>query len=180
MKRGWLIVLLLSAGLNLGLGLKAWRGAPAAPEAPPSGLEVPGDPPQIERFLGRRLDRMAARLDLSAAQRDALWRLHRQDGPQIVARRQKLHAARTELQQRLTAAEISLADLQAAQTRISDLQAALDSVVIDVMYREREILTPAQRQAYRGFFPPGPEGSRGRREHPGGQRRARPHAEEAP
>lgn len=171
MKRGWLIVLLLSLGLNLGLGLKTWReSSPAAPPPPEPELELPADPPQLEHFLGRRLDRMAARLDLSPEQREALWALHLQEGQEIVARRRELHQARRDLQDLLNAASAEESDLQAAQRRISILQTALDSVVVGVMYQERQLLTPEQRQAYRGFFPPAGEAQRGRRDHPGGQR----------
>jgi Spy/CpxP family protein refolding chaperone len=184
MKPGWLIVLLLSLGINLGLGWQLLRG-PAAPPAPPPGrgdgaLDVPTDSVHVERFLGRRLDRLAARLDLSAPQREDLWRLHREDGLEILARRRELHRARAELQEALSVGEPTLAELQAAQRRLGALQADLDSVVVEIMYRERALMTPEQRQAYRVFFPSWRDGQRLRREPGAGRRGGPPERSEAP
>jgi Spy/CpxP family protein refolding chaperone len=167
MKRGWLIVLLLSLGLNLGLGLNALRepspeSAPQFREPQEAGPEAPIDHGQVEHHLKRRIDRMSARLDLSDDQRDSLWRLHLSDGQEIIMRRRELQQARTDLHQLFTLAQPNLADIQAAQHRISSLQASLDSLVVRVMFHERALLTPEQRQAYRGFFPKGQEGTRGR------------------
>lgn len=177
MKRGWTIVLLVSLGLNLGLGLQllltgAWSDRSPAEHQPAVALpspelpddELAPDPQQIERLLQRRLDRLSARLDLSPAQRDALWDVHRHRGGQVFARRQELQRARDALQELYATGEPPLADAQAMQRRISTLQAALDSVVVEIMHHERAILTPQQRQEYRGFFTP-MRGGRG--EHPG-------------
>jgi Spy/CpxP family protein refolding chaperone len=169
MKRGWLIVLLLSLGLNLGFGLHLLRVAPQ-PSAGPPLPEREADQAQVERFMQRRLDRMAERLDLTVSQRDALWALHREHGEDVFARRQELQQARSALHELLSAAEPTLPGVHDAQRQISRLQAALDSVVVDVMYRERAILTPQQREAYRGLFPAAGEGPRLRRDHPGGRR----------
>ena len=170
MKRGWLIVLLLSLGLNLGLGLNALRGPLPAPEPLPGlqaddGLETTADHAQVERFLRRRLHRMSERLGLSQDQRTALWELHLADGREIIMRRRVLQRAREDLQHLFDAPAPDLVDIQAAQHRISALQASLDSLVAGVVFRERAILTPEQRQAYRGFFGPGHEGHPGRRGH---------------
>jgi Spy/CpxP family protein refolding chaperone len=180
MKRVWTLVLLLSLGLNLGLGLQ-WLLAGSRPDTPPAAdpSTVAAPPPdleddaaalapeQVERLLQRRLERMSARLDLSPAQRDALWDVHRDRGVQVISRRHELRRARAALQELYATGEPTLADAQAAQRRISTLQTALDSVVVEVMHHERAILTPQQRQQYRGFFAPMREGPRGRGEHPG-------------
>jgi Spy/CpxP family protein refolding chaperone len=177
MRRGWSIVLLLSLGINLGLGLHLLRRAdgPSAP-APPfeTGPPMPVDRAQVERFLGRRLDRMQDRLDLSPQQRTALWDLHLADGREIFERRRRLQEARTAFQQLFGDEEPELMEVLAAQRRLSGLQAELDSVVARIMFRERELLTPRQRQAYRGFFPGTRDGQRGATHHPGRRRGGRP------
>lgn len=183
MKRIWIFVLLLSLGVNIGLGLALWR-RPFVPPASmgdlrpaPSDLAdapfVTDDAPdaeQVERMLRHRLDRLANRLDLSVEQRDALWTLHREDGSQVIARRRQLQLARVAMQDLYAAGQPELAAVQAQQRQISQLQAALDSVVVEIMHRERGILTPEQRRDYRGLFSPQREGGRGRWERSG-----RPH-----
>lgn len=183
MKRGWVIVLLLSLGLNLGLGLSLLRTAPPPPppraDGPPPPLDQPLDRAEVERFLQHRLDRMAVRLDLSEEQQAALWSLHLEDGGQVLSRRRELQRARAALQDLYAAGEPTLAQIHAAQQRISALQAALDSVVVEVMFHERAILTEEQRQQYRGLFATPREAPRGRwdrggRSHQGGPRGERP------
>ncbi len=200
MKRIWVFVLLLSLGVNLGLGLALWR-RPAAPllpppleagprQAPPDGPDGPfdpdgaPDPEQVERMLRHRLDRLAARLDLSDEQREALWELHRDDGGQVIARRRQLQQARAAMQDLYAGGQPELAVVQEHQRRISQLQAALDSVVVEIVHRERAILTPEQRRDYRGLFSPQREGGRGRWERSGrphgGPRGDRPQAPPEP
>lgn len=177
MRRSWSIVLLLSLGINLGLGLHLLRRAEGPPAPSPTfgpGPPMPVDRAQVERFLGRRLDRMQDRLDLSPQQRTALWDLHLAEGREILERRLRLQEARAEFQQLFDAEQPDLAEVLAAQRHLSGLQAELDSVVARIMFRERELLTPRQRQAYRGFFPGGRDGQRGASHHPGGRRGGRP------
>jgi hypothetical protein len=52
---------------------------------------------------------------------------------------------------------------------VSSTQAALDSLVVEVMMRERNILRPEQRQRYQSLFPMGP-GHRQHHEAPGPRR----------
>lgn len=168
MKRGWLIVLLLSLGMNLGLGLNALIGTLPDQGADPAEqqdrvLDIPVDRAGTERFLGRRLERMAARLGLSPEQKEALWEIHLADGRTIVARRRELQQARMALQQLLSESDPGLEEIQAAQHEISVLQASIDSVVVRVMFQERAVLTPEQLPAYRGLFPMTPHGHAGPR-----------------
>jgi len=174
MKRGWLIVLLLSLGLNVGLGVNLLRRdqvpPPLAGERGPADLEAGPDHAQAERFLRRRLERMAAELGLSAEQRTALWNVHAEAGERIFAQRQAMREARAEMHEDLAAPAPDLARIHSVQRRISALQAELDSLVVEVMVRERAVLTPEQRERYRGFFPDGPgrgglERGRGRDRH---------------
>jgi Spy/CpxP family protein refolding chaperone len=52
--------------------------------------------------------------------------------------------------------------IRAATRRLSAEQAALDSLVVEIMLREREILTPEQRRQYRALVPLGRDGIPGR------------------
>ena len=182
------ILLLLSLGLNVGLALNLWRRDAAAP--PPAGPTVgpaPGSFPgeraderagpargadRTRRMLRHRLDRLAARLDLTAAQRDSLWALHRQAGPGVLARRQALAAARTRMHDLLAATPLEAPALHRVRRQISRLQAELDSVVVSLLMRERAVLSAEQASRYRGLFPlGGGEGKRGGRD--GGRHRHR-------
>ncbi|HOX26040.1 MAG TPA: periplasmic heavy metal sensor [Candidatus Krumholzibacteria bacterium] len=167
MKRGWLIVLLLSLGLNVGLGVNLLRrdaGAPPLPDAPEADdAGAQPDRVRVEGFLRRRLDHLSGELGLSAEQQEALWAVHAEAGERVFERRRAMRAARAELHRIFASTEPAPAQFHAAQRRISALQAELDSMVVEIMVKEREILTPEQRQLYRGLFPEGPD--RGRRGH---------------
>jgi Spy/CpxP family protein refolding chaperone len=168
MKRGWMIVLLLSLGLNVGLGLNFLRPAPppADPEPRPAMAPHPhgrpGDRPPGEQFLRRRLDRMGESLGLSPDQEQALWTLHREAGPEVLSRRQNLQEIRRELHDFYGAGDVDRRQIRAATRRLSAEQAALDSLVVEIMLREREILTPEQRLEYRALVPLGRDGIPGR------------------
>lgn len=178
MKRIWMIALLLSLGLNIGLGVSLWRqrSAPLPDTAPMTGpgmLEDDPDPARAEAFMRHRLERMTARLGLDGEQRDAMWRLHRDAGPRVLERRRAMAAARRQLGDAYAGGGADPDSLAAARRRISRVQAELDSLVVDIMTREREILTPEQFEQYRRFMPMG----RDRDHRPGrggGRRHARP------
>jgi len=164
------IALLLSLSLNLGLGVNLWRrGQAAAPDPPPSGAagapapaawrEGPRDPEQTVGMLRHRLERLQRRLELTDAQRDSLWHLHRDLGPQVLEQRRALMEARHALHGLLDAPAVDAGALDEARRRITGLQGELDSLVVAVMLRERAILTPEQAERYRGLFPfGGPDG----------------------
>ncbi len=164
------IALLLSLSLNVGLGLNLWRrGQAAAPDVPPPGArpgpapeawrDLAGDPEQTVGLLRHRLERLQRRLDLTDAQRDSLWQLHRDTGPQVLDRRRALMQARRELHGLLGTPDPDPQRVGEARRRITGLQGELDSLVVAVMLQERAILTPEQAERYRGLFPfGGPDG----------------------
>jgi Spy/CpxP family protein refolding chaperone len=167
MRTRWLwIALLLSLGLNVGLGWNLLQRAPGpegpfAPDAPRSGrdagsgpaLAPPTDPEQQTALLRHRLDRLTRRLGLTTGQRDALWEVHQRSGAEVFARRRALEDARGRMHALLGEPEADPRGLQAARREISTLQAELDSLVLGIMVEERSVLTPEQARRYRGLFP---------------------------
>jgi len=171
MKRIWIIVLLLSLGLNVGLGLNLLRRTAVAPaltgphgvHAGPYGPEFPGGLAHSEQFLRRRLDRMDGRLGLNESQRDVLWTLHREVGAEVFDRREDLLETRHRLHEAYAREEVDLDEIHRLTRQLSALQADLDSLVVDIMLREREVLTPPQRRQYRNLFPLGRDHQQHRR-----------------
>ncbi len=163
MKRGWMIILLLSLGLNIGLGLNLLRRpSVAAPpgKAPVAVSPVADEPPdsaQVERFMRRRLDRMSDELSLDDRQRNQLWTLHQDAGREVFGRRRAMANARWQLHEAYAAPESDPVVIHAAVRRIGLTQSDLDSMIVEVMMREREILTPDQRRHYHSLFSFGPE-----------------------
>lgn len=160
MNRIWMIVLLLSLGLNVGLSLNLLRRTTVAP-APhgvhvgPRGPEFSGSTAQSEQFLRRRLERMDGRLGLTEPQKEVLWTLHREVGAEVFNRRQDLLETRQRLHESYTREEVDLDEIRGLTRQLSTLQAELDSLVVDIMLREREVLTEQQRRQYRSLFPLG-------------------------
>ena len=159
MKRGWMIVLLLSLGLNVGLGanyLRHRQPPPPPPEAP--GPDDDTERPaasreQVEQYMRHRLDRMAQELDLSDEQQGRLWNLHETVGREVFSRRAAMFEARGRLREVYRQDPLDRDLLRTMQRKMSALQADLDSVVVEILFEERSILTPEQRQNYGGMFP---------------------------
>ena len=162
MKRGWMIILLLSLGMNVGLGLNLLR-RPSPPASPPVPALAPGaaedapDPDQVERFMRHRLDRMSQKLNLDEGQRTALWHLHRDVGSDVFHRRRAMTDARSQLHEAYASTDADPAAIHAAVRRISATQSYLDSTIVEVMLQERAILTPQQRLHYHELFPISPQ-----------------------
>ena len=188
MKRGWMIVLLLSLGLNVGLGANYLRHRQPPPPPPLPADEHPGDPQerrmpsreQVNAFMRHRLDRMAQDLDLSEQQQEQLWALHETVGREVITRRATMFEARAQLREVYRQEPLDKARMLTLQRGMSALQAELDSVVVEILFQERSVLTPEQRENYGGMFPFGQDrtprwGShKGRRDGRHGARRDRP------
>ncbi|MBD3220751.1 periplasmic heavy metal sensor [bacterium] len=184
MTRTWLIVLLISLGLNLGLAIGLLVDRPAAPaDAPPpprgERWRHRDTPPRemADRLMRRRIEHMTRELDLDEQQRARLWDLHEQRGESIVGRRREQVELRRELHELLMSPQSDWEAVRAVMAEQSRVQAALDSTVVRIMFEERQVLTDEQRARYHEFvFPlqPGGDGPRGRRQGPGHRRGQRP------
>lgn len=180
MKTGWWILLLISLGLNLGLGLRLVRPdyqsngtdvalLPAVGDDPPGPRPAPGDSTAWRQFMGRRLAHLTTRLELRpdqvrifAAAQATTERLRRQ-------KRHELLASRARLRDLTTAAVIDRAAVRGAMADMARRQAEMDSLAAETLLDELEILDAVQRARYLDFLPDGGgrHQGRGRR----GQRR---------
>jgi len=172
MKRLLWLVLLLSLGLNVGLGMRVLRGDDAAertewrdgprrdgPDGPgrrggrggpdgPGGPEGPGGRdrrgPGLERFRD---------LDLSQDQRDALQALWNSNWTVMNENRERLDAIREAMRELFAQPELDRGRVTEARRHHGRLQAELDSLVTEQLLREMEILTPEQRRDYLESMP---------------------------
>jgi len=169
------IALLLSLGLNLGLGLSTFRRPAPTPTPPGPGVPARFEPgaqfgqPDTELMVNRRVDRMVDELGLDDAQREALLAIHRDAGSLILERRRRMADVRTHLRSVMTAPDAAWSDVQSVMGEHAALQTQLDSTVLDVMFREREVLTPEQLGRYQNFM--FPFGGHGRDDRGEGRRR---------
>lgn len=181
MKRVWVILLLLSLGLNIGLGLHVLRDRGTVVDRTQRAGRWSNtaviDRERVDHQQRRRLERMIRDLNLDETQRAQLTRLHQEASGEVFARRTELASLRERMHTLFTAPSSSWSDLRDVMRQHSDAQAELDSLVVDVMFRERGVLSPAQRQQYPAFAMPfgGRAGPGGPGEHRRGHgRRDRP------
>lgn len=175
MNRVWPIILLISLGLNVGLGIGLWRHHRADHMPPPHELPRPGAPgvgphgegppaEVAELLVQRRLERMTRELHLDSTQAESLHALHRERGDRIVASRRQQRDLRHALRQLLEDPQTDWNEVYAVIARQSQLQARLDSTIARIMFEERKILTPEQRTRYHEYVFPLGVGQGGRRD----------------
>lgn len=165
--RRWLwFLLLLSLGLNVGLGLRVSRdpeehrvfrrgrgGEQREGRGHADRREGPGNPFSMERFRD---------LGLSDAQRHRLETLLDEYKGRLAERRKGLRGHRSELRGLLCDPDIDRERIAETRRRHGRLQADLDSLVTEMLLSELEVLTPDQRRRYlermpwRKFGPPSP------------------------
>jgi hypothetical protein len=185
MRRGWLLLLLLSVGLNLGLGYALLSQRTQAEDTVPGPARgsferalVAQDTARIHEMLDRHFERVADRIGLPPELREDLRRTRRAALPRMWQRRQAVDAARRRLHRAFVAEEIRPDSVALCLRELNAAQAGLDSLVSTLMLEEMRKLSPEQRRAYLEHMPlqrPGPPGpgprdpGRGRR-HGGGPR----------
>lgn len=176
MKRiGWL-VLLISLGLNLGLGYRLlnhprpWGEPPArewgqgpgrgADQGPLHG-EGPGpematdesDSTQWRRIMAGRLKRVAERLELTPEQLAVFQTTHRDNAAGLLAQRRLVEEARSRLQTVVAAGEAQPDSVRQAIREVGHRQAVLDSLITETMLLEMDVLTQEQRARYLQILP---------------------------
>ncbi len=164
MKRGWILLLVASLGLNAGLllGGRGVRGDAAAPgpsrgpawsgAADAAGGREP-DGADWDSLAQRRLGRLAAMLELSPQQRSRLQECRRAAWPGISERRADVRALRRALHEAYHADPIDSARVHDVVAGLALAQGSLDSLVAAALLRELDLLTPAQRAVYLATMP---------------------------
>lgn len=180
MKKGWLLILLVSLGLNLGLGLRMLQIRREEPPRPGEMMrhrledrmedrmegrlegrpEDQGGPAHALADSGRwgdfakqRLQRMAERLDLSPDQITLLSRAQETRGPLLHRNRLQVERIRLSLHEMMQADPVDEARVRAAIADLSRRQTALDSLATEALLQEIQILEPNQRERYLRMLP---------------------------
>ncbi len=173
-RMGWL-VLLISLGLNLGLGFRLWKATDAGPREERterwsgrrgSSTHREGERGLRERFptdqgdtsawrgiMTRRLDRMAERLDLTPEQVQFLHGSQEANFPRFMDQRVQLEAARDRLHGIIVQAEVDPDSVRTAIRTVGLQQARFDSLITEALLKEMEVLEPAQRTGYLQLLP---------------------------
>ena len=180
MKRIWILILLVSLGLNVGLGARLMKEEPRDRR----GIHSPrdrgagrfqgrwADRDSMERreMFARRIDRMANVLGLEPEQREVFDRVHLETGRILMRKRLVISEKRDLLHDLVTSEVVDQEGIRRAIAELGREQAVLDSLVAETVLQEMEVLTPDQRARYLemlSFGMDGPGGRRGR----GGQGR---------
>lgn len=180
MKKGWALILLISVGLNLGLGYRLLVGGPAGREPrgafpagqrlrPPRDAGIPPDAPRFgpedpERwrdFLQVRLAMLAERLDLSPQQQQAFEQSQSAAAERVGPQLQLVREARRALHRLTLTADAPPESLRLAIRRVALRQAVMDSLVTETLLAELQVLSPEQRRIYMTLMPLGRDQHRG-------------------
>lgn len=158
MKKGWLLVLLISLGLNLGLGFRLLgdRGGPGGRDGFRRTKEIRGergrwaahDSVARKKMFTRRLDHMADDLGLGPEQREAFGKVHLGTGRLLMRKRVLIGEKWDLLHSLVTEERIDKESIRAAIADLGQEQAVLDSLVAETMLQEMEVLEPDQRARY--------------------------------
>ncbi|MCB1184572.1 periplasmic heavy metal sensor [bacterium] len=168
MRKIWILILLVSLGLNVGLGVRVLRGG--GPLREEFGPGRRGDGPGWEqgagadstawrRIMDRRLGHLARRLDLSPAQVEAFREAQADLDGRLRRARRNLFAARLRVRELMITGPVDRPALRDAMAEVGRRQAEMDSLATETLLRELEALEPGQREAYLDFIPRG--GGRG-------------------
>ena len=177
MKKGWVLVLLISLGLNLGLGLRLLGG-----RGEPDGAPLLGRDGEVRRAQGRwadqdttarrkmftrRMERIAHMLDLSPGQREIFQQVHTETGRILMQKRVLITEKRDLLHSLVTSDEVDQERIRRAIAELGQEQAVLDSLVAETVLQEMAVLDPAQRARYLEMLSFDRDGRGGRRGGPG-------------
>jgi Spy/CpxP family protein refolding chaperone len=159
MKRIWMLVLLISLGLNLGLGMNLMRGRSESDQRGHPGRErdshtnhgqhwAAEDTAARGQMIARRMDHMADLLDLAPGQREAFEKVHVETGRLLMQKRVLIAEKRDLLHSLVTGDEVDQNGIRRAIADLGREQAVLDSLVAETVLQEMEVLDPHQRGQY--------------------------------
>jgi Spy/CpxP family protein refolding chaperone len=158
MKKIWVLVLLISLGLNLGFGLRMLNDRSRSGEGGHfrrseqshgfHGRWADRDSVARGKMFARRLEHIADSMDLSPEQRDEFAKVHAQTGRMLMRRRGLISEKRDRLHTLMTSDEIDQDGIRQAIAELGQEQAVLDSLVAETMLQEMAVLAPEQRVLY--------------------------------
>jgi hypothetical protein len=170
-KKIWVLILLISLGLNLGLGMRLIRiqgQVPCGPdsialgEVPgPDGVPAKNDTISWRKLAGKRLDRLAAHLNLTPQQKEIFAQTRAEVGSRMMVRRSEMQEARNELLELVILESTPPETLRRSFLDLAARQAEIDSVISEVLLQELEILDPDQRVQYLKMLPMNQRGHAG-------------------
>ncbi len=173
MKKGWVLVLLISLGLNLGLGLRLLGDRPGKDGSSFSGLDggfrrtggrwADQDTSVRRKMFARRMNNMAEMLDLSPEQQVVFQEVHRETGRMLMQKRVLIGKKRKLLHNLVTSDEVDQEEIRRAIGELGQEQAVLDSLVAETVLQEMAILDSGQRELYLEMLSFEKEGRAGRR-----------------
>ncbi|NCQ34741.1 periplasmic heavy metal sensor [bacterium] len=174
-KYGLIILLLLSVGLNLGLGYRLRRGTAEVKEQTPVSLEGQhrefprGEPDSLWQrgMMDRRLRHMTEALNLRPQQVRALQDIQRQSGGTVRGRGRDLFEMRRRMRELLMTPQPDPDQVRSVIQAMGRRQAQLDSLVTETIMQEMAVLDPDQREAYLEMLPMGGGRFGGRSRGPG-------------
>ena len=158
MKKGWVLVLLISLGLNLGLGLRLLgdRGGSDGRRDSRQNREFRGshgrwadqDSVARKKMFTRRMDHIADVLDLGPEQREVFREVHMKTGRMLMQKRVLITEKRDLLHALVTSDSIDHEGIRGAIAELGQEQAVLDSLVAETVLQEMDVLEPGQRARY--------------------------------
>ena len=194
MKRfGWLI-LLISLGVNLGLGYRILnppadqenfggrgrdgefhrgRGRSEKGEEGPTrekGLRSSRrDSSSWRQLMEGRLNRVAKRLELTPEQLSVFQSTHQENAAGFLAQRRMVNQAQDQLHSLIIEGTVDPDSVRLAIRAVGRQQAVLDSLITESILGEMEVLNPEQRSQYLQILPIFKNQTQGRRSSRGGR-----------
>ena len=164
MKRWWLLLLLVSLGLNAGLGFRLATGGrggevPAITADPGGGPRDLGiglalaDSATWQTGVERRLTRLQRRLGLEGELAARFADIHRVGARHVRGLGRELQMHRRELRASMVAQDLDPALVRLRVAALAAAQARLDSAVAEAMLAELEILPPESQVRYLATIP---------------------------
>jgi Spy/CpxP family protein refolding chaperone len=166
MKKILVLILLISLGLNISLGVRTWKDSRRLPMGEQgwnkSGKPAPGggDGPGHGRngtfwreVMHRRLAHVADQLGLDEEQAVAFQNTHEKAAEGFLTQRSKVQEARRQLMEAVSGPDFGEEKLRPLIAEVGRQQVKLDSMVTETMLQEMEILTSEQRKEYLRILP---------------------------
>jgi Spy/CpxP family protein refolding chaperone len=120
-----------------------------------------GHPEGPTGFVHDRLARVAERLNLSEEQVDSMSAILEETMPELLEGMNTIRELRGRMREEYLKPDVNAETIQRLRRETAAVQSGLDSLMVETMLKEAEILSPEQREAYFELMPFGGKGKRG-------------------